>query len=76
MRGSNLKRGPQVEGRTPGESDIGRELGVVIVAIRKADGKMWANPTHSTRMEDGDTLIVIGESGRLLALERMAGGRD
>jgi len=70
-----VRGGSQAAGRTLGESGIGRELGVVIVAIRKADGKMWVNPTHSTRMEDGDTLIVIGESGRLEALERMAGGR-
>lgn len=67
--------GSGIAGRTLGESGIGRELGIIIVAIKKPDGQMKVNPTHSTEMRAGDTLVVMGEPSKLRVLESRAGGR-
>jgi len=59
--------------KTIHEAGIGRELGVIIVAIKRKSGEMKFNPVHNTRIKSGDTLIAIGEAEKLTALERLAG---
>lgn len=53
------------------DAGIGKELGVIIVAIKRR-GNMMFNPTGQTIMNAGDTLIALGESGKLKKLEEMA----
>ena len=48
---------------------IRRELGVIVLAIRKTDGKMVFNPAPDTRIEVGDHLIVMGQEEGLRKLE-------
>lgn len=62
-------------GKTIGESGIGKELGVIIIGIKSRDGAMKFNPTSQTVVENGDTLIVLGERNKLLALEKIATGQ-
>jgi len=54
---------------------IGRDLGVIIVAIKQPSGDMKFNPTFSSLIEAGDTLIAIGETSKLKLLEDMAAGK-
>ena len=54
---------------------IGRELGVIIVAIKKATGEMKFNPTFRTLIDAGDTLIALGEVSKLKILEDMTAVR-
>lgn len=42
------------------ESPIEREHKVILVAIKKPTGKMVFNPSAETRLENGDTLIMLG----------------
>ncbi len=60
-------------GKTIHQAGIGRELGVIVVAIKRASGDMRFNPTHSTVIKPGDTLIVIGEVQNIKRLENLAG---
>jgi voltage-gated potassium channel len=46
------------------------EMGVIVLAIRKADGKMVFNPASETRIAVGDHLIVMGQSEGLQKLEQ------
>jgi voltage-gated potassium channel len=48
---------------------IRSELGVIVLAIRKADGKMQFNPPSDTRIAVGDHLIVMGQLEGLQKLE-------
>jgi voltage-gated potassium channel len=48
-----------------------RELGVIVLAIRKADGQMVFNPAGDTKIYAGDFLIVMGEQPKLQNLEKM-----
>jgi voltage-gated potassium channel len=57
-------------------SEIGMrgELGVIVLAIRKAAGEMQFNPPAETKICAGDHLIVMGESHRLQKLEQILAG--
>lgn len=50
---------------------FGKDLGIIIVAIKKPNGEMRFNPTFRTLVEPGDTLIALGETSKLLVLEEM-----
>ncbi|MBI4686460.1 MAG: potassium channel protein [Nitrospirae bacterium] len=59
-------------GLTLDECGIGRDLGIIVVAIKKATGDMKFNPTFRTNVEVGDTLIALGEISKLKVLEDKA----
>jgi voltage-gated potassium channel len=54
------------------DTDIRRELNLIIIAIRKADGKMVFNPGPQTVIEDNDTLITMGKRKQLAQFEQAA----
>ncbi len=53
------------------QTRLRRELGVIVLAIRKIDGRMLFNPPAETVISAGDHLIVMGEPGNLRTLENM-----
>ena len=53
------------------EANIRREMGVIVLAIRKADGRMLFNPPADAAIEAGDYLIVMGEAQGLRRLEQV-----
>jgi len=58
----------RLDGVTLADSGIRQEMNVIIVAIRKKDGKMKFNPSSESRIETGDTLIALGHSNDLRRL--------
>ena len=54
---------------------FGKDLGIIIVAIKKTSGDMQFNPTFRTLIEPGDTLIALGETSKLKVLEEMIAPR-
>lgn len=61
-----------LSGRTLDDCGIGRELGIIIVAIKQSSGNLSFNPTFRTTINSGDTLIALGEISRLKVLEDKA----
>ena len=61
-------------GATLQDSQLRRDLGVIIVAIKKASGHMVFNPPPPTVLEAGDTLIALGPRRQMDRLERLADG--
>jgi voltage-gated potassium channel len=57
--------------KSPLERLIRKELRVIILAIRKADGSMLFNPPSGSPIDSGDYLIVMGESTSLRRLEEV-----
>jgi voltage-gated potassium channel len=57
--------------RTIREMQIGRELGVIVMAIRNREGAMAFNPPADTALRGGDYLIVMGRQESLRALESL-----
>ncbi|GAB4164925.1 MAG: potassium channel protein [Geothermobacteraceae bacterium] len=68
--------GSPLVGKTLLESNLRRDMNIIIVGIKKADGTMVFNPDSSTRMESADTLIVLGENPAIQKLEAIAGKED
>ena len=60
-----VSKGSSLNGVTLIDSEIRQKTDVIIVAIRKKDGKMEFNPSSQTRIESGDTLISLGTSDDL-----------
>ncbi|MEW6213903.1 MAG: potassium channel protein [Nitrospirota bacterium] len=59
-------------GLTLDQCGIGKELGIIIVAIKTSTGDMKFNPTFRTVIGPSDTLIALGEIAKLKILEDMA----
>lgn len=71
----NIQEGSDLVGHTLDQCGIGRELGIIVVAIKQKSGEMKFNPTFRTEIEVGDTLIAVGETTKLKILEGMAESR-
>ncbi len=54
------------------DTGIGKDLGIIIAAIKKPDGSMQFNPTSKTVLHAGDTLIALGEISKLRHLEELS----
>lgn len=67
-----IQEDSELVGRTLDESGIGRDLGVIIVAIKELSGDMKFNPTFRSIIKAGNTLIALGETSKLKVLEAMA----
>ena len=65
-------RVPELSGfvtRSLEQTQIRRDHGVIVLAIRKSDGRMLFNPPAETVIAGGDHLIVMGEPAGLRTLE-------
>jgi len=60
-----------IVGKTIKDMQLGRDFGVIVMAIRKSDGEMIFNPTADTAVATGDHLIVMGRQEKLNTLERL-----
>ena len=61
-------------GTTVGSSGVHHNFGIMILAIRHADGSTRFNPEAPEPIQPGDTLIAMGEPAQLAKLETMAAG--
>jgi voltage-gated potassium channel len=55
------------------DEDIRHRLGVVVLAIRREDGRLEFNPRPDRTIIPGDFLIAMGDSQKLRELEKLAG---
>ncbi len=57
------------------ECGIKKEMGIIIVAIKRASGEMEFNPKSTSIIKGGDTLIAMGEKKHLGAFSDIVGKR-
>ncbi len=50
------------------ETNISRELNLIVVAIRRKNGELFFHPVGETRIEEGDLLIVVGKADSMQKL--------
>lgn len=55
------------------DTDLRKELNLIIIAIKKSDGRMEFNPGPNTVIHDNDTLIAMGKAKDLEVFEKEAG---
>jgi len=71
-----VSAGSEVAAKTIREMQLRRNMGVIVMAIRRRDGNMLFNPPADTAVEAGDYLIVMGKQEDLTALEVLAEPRE
>jgi voltage-gated potassium channel len=67
--------GTSFASKTIKELQIGRTLGVIVMAIRTSDGSMSFNPPADTAIRAGDCLIVMGRQESLRTLEELVAAK-
>lgn len=65
----------RLAGTSVGTSFIHRDMGIMILAIKRADGRPCFNPKASEAIQAGDNLIVMGEADKMPILESLASGK-
>jgi len=63
-----MSPGSPLAGRSLGDLRLGEQLGVLIVAIRRASGQMVPTPSAGEVLAAGDVLIAIGAPAKVRAL--------
>ncbi len=58
-------------GQTLADMQVRRDLGVIVLAIRKLSGEMQFNPPGEAKIDGGDHLIVMGRPDGLRKLEKL-----
>ncbi|MBI2683656.1 MAG: potassium channel protein [Acidobacteriales bacterium] len=66
----------RLAGATIGNSFIHRDLGIMVLAIKREDGNPCFNPTANEPIRAGDNLIVMGEAAKMPKLESIAAARS
>lgn len=72
MEEAEIEDGSSLVGSSLKDSKIRQDLGIIIVAIKKPDGRMVFNPAPETAIAAGDVLITLGHREQLDRLEAMA----
>ena len=67
-----IQPGSRFAGTTVKDSGIRYDLGIIIVAIKKADGRMVFNPESQVPIEPKDVLITLGDRRGLDRLATLA----
>jgi voltage-gated potassium channel len=66
--------GSTFSGQSLSDLQLRREIGVIVLAIRKASGEMQFNPPADAKIENADHLIVMGRPDGLRKLEQLLTG--
>lgn len=53
------------------DSGIRQKYNLILIAIRKADGRMEFNPSFETVIRAGDTVVAVGEEESLQEIEKI-----
>ncbi len=61
----SIQSAAQMKNKTLAEAQIPQIIGLIVIAMRKNDGKFLYNPQSDTLLEAGDTLIVLGKPAQV-----------
>ncbi len=75
MEEIKVKEDSHIVGLSLDECGMRKELGIIIVAIKRASGEMEFNPTSTSIIKQGDTLIAMGEVNQLKKLEQLVSSK-
>ncbi len=66
-----IAKASQLAGLTLAEARIRNQVGVTVLAVRHADGRVTTNPPASIELSADDVLVAIGTDEQLRALEKL-----
>lgn len=68
MEETRVKEKSKLIGKNLIESNLRKDYGVIIVAIKKNDGQMIFNPTPQEKLDVNDVLVVLGKKEDLIKM--------
>ncbi len=60
-----IRTGSALEGHTLRHADIGRRTGVIVIAVKRADGRVEFPPSGDEPFAQGDSIVVLGRRANL-----------
>lgn len=69
---TEVRRGSSLCNRALRDASLRQDLGLIVVAIKRVDGRMMFNPAPETEILEGDTLITLGPRPQQEKLESLA----
>lgn len=67
-----VQEGSGMIGRSLADISLRKEIGVVLIGIKRVQGDLVFNPSADTTIQAGDTLVAIGGEGHLNKLRALA----
>ena len=61
-------------GQTLRDADVGRRTGVIVIAIKHADGRVEFPPGGDHRLTAGDSIVLLGKRANLEQFREKFGG--
>lgn len=74
MNEASVGPGSAFIGQSLAEAEIRKKTGVVIVAIKRKDGRLVVNPESDVRIEASDTIVILGRAENVEAFRAMLVG--
>ncbi len=71
-----VPKGSPFHGKLLKDLDIPRKTGVIVIGVRREDGSFILNPTSTTMVLEGDSLIIIGTKDQAEKLKRLVSGEN
>jgi len=68
--------GAAISNKSLAESHLRKDIGVILIGVKRAGGDLVFNPSAETSIYAGDTLVAIGDSAHLNRLRQLAGSGD
>ena len=65
-----IKPGSPLEGKTLRDADIGRRTGVIVIAIKRVDGRVEFPPSGDEPFALGDNIVILGHRSNLEQFRR------
>jgi voltage-gated potassium channel len=60
-----IRPGSSLEGHTLRDADVGRHTGVIVIAVKRADGRVEFPPAGDEPFAPGDSIVVLGRRSNL-----------
>ena len=70
-----IKPGSPLLGQTVGDVEVSGSGGLVIVALKKADGTLVRDPRPDVQLAGGDVFVILGHSNALPQVTRRVNAR-
>lgn len=71
MEEARVKEGSKLIDKNLIESNLRKEFGIIIVAIKKCSGEMIFNPLPKEKLEANDIIVALGKKEDLARMERI-----
>ncbi|MCK4628785.1 MAG: TrkA family potassium uptake protein [Sedimentisphaerales bacterium] len=66
-----LEDSNKLVGQTLRQANLPRQIGVLVIALKRKDGQTTFNPDPDTILEAGDSMIITGRTGSMAKLEQL-----